>query len=191
MNTPHNSTDTDDLVKARTHEWLEKAVIGLNFCPFAKSVYVKQQVHTVISRAADADTILLELQTELEALNKSDPQQRDTTLLVLPDSFKDFLAFNDFIDFTDELLRIMGLTGTLQIAHFHPQFQFANTEPDDISNYTNRAPYPIVHLLRESSIDRAVASFSDASEIYERNIQTLNALGRAGWQALFNRSPSA
>ena len=175
-------------VLAATQLWLEKAVIGLNLCPFAKAVYVKQQVHCVVSAAEGEAALLLELQAELEALSNMDPQQRDTTLLIIPNQFNDFLDFNDFIGEADALLERMGLEGELQIASFHPQFQFAGTDVDDVSNYTNRAPYPIVHVLREDSIDRAVASFPDASAIYERNIETLERLGVAGWQALFKTS---
>ena len=170
---------------AATQLWLEKAVIGLNLCPFAKAVYVKQQVHFVVSMAANEAELLSELQVELEALLSMDSQVRDTTLLIIPNRFNDFLDFNDFIGEADALLEEMDLGGVLQIASFHPQFQFAGTDVSDVSNYTNRAPYPIVHLLREASIDRAVASFPDASVIYERNIETLEELGVAGWEALF------
>lgn len=172
-------------VLAATRLWLEKAVIGLNLCPFAKAVYVKQQVHCVVSEATSEAALLSELQAELEALSSMDSQLRDTTLLIIPNRFDDFLNFNDFIGEADALLADMGLEGELQIASFHPQFQFAGTDVDDVSNYTNRAPYPIVHVLREASIDRAVASFPDASVIYERNIETLEQLGVAGWQRLF------
>ena len=172
-------------VLAATQLWLEKAVIGLNLCPFAKAVYVKQQVHFVVSMAANEAELLSELQVELEALLSIDSQVRDTTLLIIPNRFNDFLDFNDFIGEADALLEEMDLGGVLQIASFHPQFQFAGTDVSDVSNYTNRAPYPIVHLLREASIDRAVASFPDASVIYKRNIETLEELGVAGWEALF------
>ena len=172
-------------VLADTQMWLEKAVIGLNLCPFAKAVYVKQQVHCVVSAAVSEVELLSELRAELEALSRMDAQVRDTTLLIIPNRFGDFLDFNDFIGEADTLLEDLGLDGELQIASFHPQFQFAGTNVADVSNYTNRAPYPIVHVLREASIDRAVASFPDASVIYERNIETLEGLGVAGWHALF------
>ncbi|AXF84824.1 hypothetical protein DTO96_100534 [Ephemeroptericola cinctiostellae] len=172
-------------VLVATQLWLEKAVIGLNLCPFAKAVYVKQQVHCVVSAAANEAELFSELKVELEALLSMDSQVRDTTLLIIPNRFGDFLDFNDFIGEADALLEDMDLEGELQIASFHPQFQFAGTDVDDVSNYTNRAPYPIVHVLREASIDRAVASFPDASVIYERNIETLEALGVVGWQGLF------
>lgn len=172
-------------VRAQTLDWLDQAVIGLNLCPFAKSVRVKGQVRTVISDAPDTDTLLAELHAELQHLASVDPEQTDTTLLVHPRVLADFLDFNDFLDVADRALRQRGLEGTLQIASFHPQFQFAGTEADDITNYTNRSPWPMLHLIRESSIDRAVAAFPEAEAIYERNIETLERLGLDGWRRLF------
>ena len=164
--------------------WLERAVIGLNLCPFAKAVHVKRQIRYVVSAAQDAAALLRELEDELKGLDASDPQERDTTLLIVPEGFADFWGFQSFVQRGEKTLRRMGLEGVLQIAHFHPQFEFAGTELDDITNFTNRAPYPILHLLRESSIDRAVAAIPDADSIYEKNMQTLNDLGLQGWNAL-------
>lgn len=171
-------------VVAAMRRWLERAVIGLNLCPFAKSVHVKGQVHYVVSPARTVQALREDLQRELLALQAADPQQRDTTLLMAPDCLSDFLDFNDFLDEADALLADLGLEGELQIASFHPQFQFAGTDADDITNYTNRAPYPTLHLLREASIDRAVEAFPQAETIYEKNMQTLKRLGHAGWEAL-------
>jgi len=173
-----------DAVIAATRRWVERAVIGLNLCPFAKGVQTKGQVHYVVSQATDGQEVLNDLKSELEALHASDPAQRDTTLLIAPQAFVDFLDFNDFLDRADRLLRKMRLDGEYQIASFHPQFVFADAQEDDVSNYTNRAPYPILHVLREASIDRAVEAFPDASLIFEKNMQTLRALGIEGWQAL-------
>ena len=169
---------------ANTVQWLERAVIGLNLCPFAKAVHAKRQVHYVVSHAAGEVQLLELLAEELRALQQIPPQQRDTTLLIIPRLLNEFLAFNDFLARADALLRRLHLEGILQIASFHPQFQFAGTAEDDMSNFTNRAPYPTLHLLREESIDRAVAVFPDAEEIFEKNMQTLNALGAEGWNAL-------
>ncbi|MFS8979689.1 DUF1415 domain-containing protein [Cupriavidus necator] len=171
-----------DTVVAATRHWLERAVIGLNLCPFAKSVYVKEQVRYVVSTATQAPDVMDDLERELRLLEESDPAQLDTTLLILPDAVADFLDFNDLLYFAERLLGSLGLEGTLQIASFHPQYQFADTEPDDIENYTNRAPYPILHLLREDSIARAVAAFPDAADIYERNQATMRRLGHEGWR---------
>lgn len=175
---------THDDVVAATRVWLEKAVIGLNLCPFAKSVHVKNQIRYVVSEARDVDSLYLELKRELDLLQKSDPEQIDTTLLIHPWVLTDFLDYNEFLDIADATLEELDLMGEIQIASLHPHYQFAGTLPDDISNFTNRSPFPTLHLLRESSIDRAVAAFADASEIYERNIETMERLGHEGWKAL-------
>ena len=164
--------------------WLERAVIGLNLCPFAKSVHVKGQIHWVVSAATQTQTLREELRHELLALVDTDPEVRDTTLLMAPCCLDDFLDFNDFLGEADALLDELDLHGVLQIASFHPQFQFAGTASDDITNHSNRAPYPTLHLLREASIDRAVEAFPEAEAIYERNMERLRELGLIGWQAL-------
>ncbi len=164
--------------------WLERVVIGLNLCPFAKSVHVKGQIHWVVSAARDTSGLRNTLRDELLALAASDPVQRDTTLLMAPFCLEDFLDFNDFLDEADALLDELDLHGVLQIASFHPQYQFAGTAPDDITNHSNRAPYPTLHLLREASIDRAVQAYPEAEVIFERNMQVLQQLGAEGWDAL-------
>jgi len=169
-------------IVAATRHWLTRAVIGLNLCPFAKSVYVKDQVRYAVSEATDLEGVLTDLEAELKRLDAADPDTLDTTLLILPHAFADFLEFNDASWFAERLLRQLGLEGTLQIATFHPQYQFSGTEPDDIENYTNRAPWPILHLLREASIARAAEAFPDAADIYERNMETLRRLGLQGWR---------
>ncbi len=178
----HSASQPNDTVIAATRHWLERAVIGLNLCPFAKSVYVKEQVRYVVSPVTEAPDVMDDLERELRLLADADPAQIDTTLLILPHAVADFLDFNDLLYFAERLLASLGLEGTLQIASFHPHYQFAGTEPDDIENYTNRAPYPILHLLREDSIARAAAAFPDAADIYERNQAVMRRLGHAGWQ---------
>ena len=168
-----------------TKRWLERAVIGLNLCPFAKAVYVKQQVRFVLSDASTPEALLEELAEELVLLRDADPDQVDPTLIVQPDVLTDFLDYNDFLDNADAAVEALDLQGVIQVASFHPDYQFAGTMPDDISNYTNRSPYPTLHLLREASIDRAVEAFPDADVIVERNVKTLDALGHAGWAKLF------
>lgn len=160
-------------------------MIGLNLCPFAKAVHVKQQIRYVVSEAVTADALLDELERELTLLNASDPQRIDTTLLIAPQLFAEFLDFFFFLPEAEVALRRMQLNGVIQIASFHPRFEFAGVDSDDISNYTNRAPYPTLHLLREASLDRAVAAFPDAADIYERNIETLEKLGHEGWARLW------
>ncbi|GAB1579657.1 DUF1415 domain-containing protein [Bordetella petrii] len=167
-----------------TRQWVERAVIGLNLCPFAKAVQVKDQVRYAASDATDAEGVLADLEDELLRLSQADPEQLDTTLLILPDALDDFYEFNDFADLSDRLLKRMRLVGVLQVATFHPAFQFADTEPEDIENCTNRSPHPILHLLREDSVDRAVDAFGDPAEIYEKNMETLRRLGWDGWRKL-------
>lgn len=175
---------TDQDVLKQTRQWLEKAVIGLNLCPFAKAVYVKNQVRLVVSHARHADDLLDELDRELDLLVATPAEQTDTTLLVHPTLFDDFLDFNDFLEIAEGVVNEHGLEGVLQLASFHPKFQFDGTEPDDISNYTNRAPFAILHLLREESVQRAVDAFPEAETIFEVNIKTLEKLGHEGWKAL-------
>jgi len=169
---------------ADTRRWLERAVVGLNLCPFAKSVLVKRQVHIVATAAQDAPGILEDFARELDALVALDAAVRDTTLLAIPAGMEDFLTFHDLAARAERLLRKRGLEGTIQVASFHPRFVFAGTDEDDVTNCTNRAPHPTLHLLREASIDRAVAAFPDAAAIYEANMETLRRLGREGWEAL-------
>lgn len=178
-----STTESDDAI-ALTKVWLDKAVIGLNLCPFAKAVQVKNQIRFAVSDATNAETLLLDLVCELQLLASADPEQVDTTLLIHPAALTDFLDFNDFLDLADAVIDELHLGGELQIASLHPDYQFAGTAPDDIENYTNRSPFPTLHLLRERSIERAVAAFPDAADIYEKNIASMHRLGHAGWQAL-------
>ena len=171
---------------AETQRWLERAVIGLNLCPFAKAVHAKGQVRYVLSAATTPEALLEQLAGELLLLRDTPAAQVDTTLLVHPDVLGDFLDYNDFLDQADALVAGLGLEGVLQVASFHPQYQFAGSEPDDIANCTNRSPYPTLHLLREDSVERAVAAYPDPDAIIDRNIQTLTDLGRDGWQKLFD-----
>jgi hypothetical protein len=167
-----------------TQAWLEKAVIGLNLCPFAKAVHGKGQIRWILSDATTPEALLAELMAELQTLAAADPERIDTTLLIHPQVLGDFLDYNDFLDVADAALEELGLEGTLQIASFHPHYQFAGTEPDDAGNLSNRSPHPTLHLLREASVDRAVAAYPEAEAIYERNIETLQALGADGWRRL-------
>ena len=173
---------------AATRQWLERAVIGLNLCPFAKAVHVKQQVRFVLSDASTPEALLEQLAEELLLLRDTPPDEVDTTLLVHPDVLQDFLDYNDFLDNADAAVEALDLGGILQVASFHPDYQFAGTAPQDISNYTNRAPYPTLHLLREDSVSRAVAAFPEADSIVDRNIETLDRLGIEGWRKLVTDS---
>lgn len=179
-----NTIRTNEEVIAETQEWLEKAVIGLNLCPFAKAVHVKKQIRYVVSAAQTPEALLEDLIVELQDLAAADPEEIDTTLLIHPGALTDFLNYNDFLDVADATVEDLKLDGEIQVASFHPQYQFADTGPDDIDNYSNRSPYPTLHLLREDSIERAVEAFPDAADIFEKNIETLRALGHDGWSNL-------
>jgi uncharacterized protein len=167
-----------------TRAWVDRAVIGLNLCPFARAVQTKNQIRYVVSEATHPEALLAELRAEMALLSASDPALLDTTLLIHPLLLEDFLEFNDFLGIADEALVAAGLDGILQVASFHPQFQFEGTDVDDVTNATNRSPYPTLHLLREESVDRAVAAFPQAEAIFAKNIRTLEALGADGWAAL-------
>jgi hypothetical protein len=177
------SSAKDDEAIAATRAWLERAVIGLGLCPFARAVHMKDQIRYVVSAARHTDALLDDLERELRLLAETPREEIDTTLLIHPHVLQDFLDYNDFLEL-DGVVQDAGLEGLLQVASFHPRYQFEGTEPDDITNYTNRSPYPILHLLREASVDEAVAAFPDAERIYEKNIETMKALGQEGWDAL-------
>lgn len=183
MSTRNSETKVNAIIAA-TRAWVDKAVIGLNLCPFAKAVQVKNQVRYVVSAAQTAQELRADLMVELGRLSAADPDLVDTTLLIHPDVLGDFLEYNRFLATADALLEDLALGGQIQIASFHPRYQFADAATDDIDNYTNRSPYPILHLLREASIDRAVAAFPDAALIYDRNIATLRQIGHQGWRDL-------
>ena len=173
-----------------TERWLERAVIGLNLCPFAKAVHVKRQIRYAVTAAATPEELLAELEHELALLGHANPAEIDTTLLIHPQAMTDFIDFHFFLKEADAAIRSLGQEGSVQIAGFHPAYEFAGSDPDDIANYTNRSPHPTMHLLREASIDRAVAAFPDAAAIYERNIETLRRLGHDGWRRLWTPDPN-
>lgn len=180
---PSAQAQDHEAVIAATRHWLTRAVIGLNLCPFAKAVHVKEQIRYVVSAARDMEGALLDLERELQWLAQADPQAVDTTLLIMPGALRDFHEYNDALFFAQRMLKSLHFEGELQIASFHPDYQFEGTAPDDVENYTNRAPYPIWHLLRESSIDRAVEAFPEAEMIFERNEALMRQMGVADYHA--------
>ena len=184
-----NTTAPAGAVIAATREWLEKAVIGLNLCPFAKAAYAGNQIRYALSDAQTPEVLLADLVRELQMLAAADPAELETTLLIHPRVLVDFLDYNDFLDIADAAVEEIGLTGTIQVASFHPQYRFADTDPDAIENCTNRSPYPMLHLLREESVERAAASFPDVACIPERNIETLRKIGHDGWRRLGLAAP--
>jgi hypothetical protein len=171
-------------VERRTRAWLAHAVVGLNLCPFAKAPMVKGQIRCVVSETDDPRVLLDALCDEMTALVAADPAEVETTLLVHPNALLAFTDFNDFLDAADAALEDLALDGVLQIASFHPDYQFAGTDPDDLGNASNRSPYPTLHLLREASVERAVEAFPEAEAIFENNLNTLEALRADGWAAL-------
>lgn len=179
-----SSPAADALVIADTRRWLQRAVIGLNLCPFAKAVDVKDQVHYAVSRSVGFKDLLSELEQELKDLVALAAADRDTTLLIVPDGLTDFLEFNDFLAQAERMLAKRGYGGVFQIASLHPHYEFADAQPDDVANFTNRSPYPTLHLLREESVARAVLAFPHAEAIFQTNIDTMERIGVAGWDAL-------
>ncbi len=190
MNAPKNKADKTAAPPPASREiaamqrWLERAVIGLNLCPFAKAVHSKGQIRWVLCKARTPQSLLKALVDELLLLAQTPAQAIDTTVLVHPQVLQDFDAFNQFQDVVEAVLHELQLDGQLQVASFHPQFRFAGTRSTDLGNNSNRAPYPTLHLLREDSISRAVAAFPQAELIFERNVATLRKLGRTGFKRL-------
>ncbi len=179
-----SDNDNTETIRQDTEDWLTKAVIGLNLCPFAKSVHVNARLRYVVSDVDTPEELLRLLAHELLALKRADPDEIETTLIIHPQVLQDFLDFNDFLGAADALVEDLELDGEFQIASFHPHYQFEGVDADDISNYSNRSPYPTLHLLRESSIERAVETMPDTDAIYENNMATLEKLGLKGWKAL-------
>ena len=173
-----------DAIVAATRRWIEDAVIGLGLCPFARAVMSGDRVRYRVSDARSAQALRADLEDEMRRLVATDPAEAETSLLIHPWALQDFFAFNDFLGEAEALLEQLGLSGTLQVASFHPRYQFAGTEIDDLENCTNRAPYPTLHLLREASVEQALANFPDPDSIYQRNIATMRRLGAAGWDRL-------
>lgn len=178
-------THTTDLeIIEATRCWVEQVVVAFNLCPFAKRELVKDRVRFVVSKARDEATLLDELAHELALLNVDEAVE--TTLLIHPQVLQDFYHYNDFLEAADELLVDMNLEGVYQVASFHPDYQFGGTEPDDVENYTNRSPYPMLHLLREDSLSEAIDNYPEVDLIPERNIDCMNEQGLEKMQTLLN-----
>ena len=188
METVNTAAPADEVIAA-TREWLEKAVIGLNLCPFAKAVHAGNQIRYAVSDAQTPEALLADLVRELQTLAAADRTDVETTLLIHPRVLADFVDYNDFLDIADAAVEELGFVGTIQVASFHPQYRFADTEPDAIENFSNRSPYPMLHLLREESVERAIAAFPDVARIPERNIETLRSIGHDGWRRLGLAAP--
>ena len=181
---------SDETVIAETQHWLSQIVIGLELCPFAKAVQAKAQIRYFVSAAETPERLLFDLLNELRGLAAAPPEAVDTTLLILPRALPDFLDYNDFLHVAELVLEDLELVGELQIASFHPNYQFEGNASDDLANYVTRSPYPMLHLLREASVERAVAVFPNASKIVAKNVRTMRALGHEGWQRLMSGVPA-
>ncbi len=180
----NNDFEDSQKVIDKTVSWLEKVVIGLNLCPFAKPVHVKNQIRYAVTNTKSSDELLKIFKTELKNLNEINPNITDTTLIIHPECLKDFFDYNEFLQVAEDAIAQLGLEGILQIASFHPQYQFAGSEPDAIDNYTNRSPYPMLHILREASVSRAVELHPEAVMIPAKNVETMNALGHEGFKKI-------
>jgi hypothetical protein len=180
----HAGMPDAEAVVAATVAWLEAAVIGLDLCPFARGVHAGKRIRYAVTEAATAEGLLEALMDELRTLAAADPGEIETTLLIHPGAFGDFLDYNDFLDVAEAAVDELALGGEIQIASFHPQYQFAGSAPEDVENCSNRSPYPMLHLLREASVERAVAAHPDIERIPQKNIETLRRLGRKGWDRL-------
>jgi len=176
---------------ANTRIWLEKAVIGLNLCPFASAVHNRGLIRWIVSDASTESELLHDLADEVRFLGSTTAEQVDTTLLIHPFVLGDFIEYNQFLEPAEALLEELGMEGVLQLASFHPNYLFAGTEPNDITNNTNRSPYPTLHLLREDSITSALEGFPAPERIYQANIETLIRLGQEGWKNLGIPRPSS
>ena len=170
---------------AATRTWLERAVIGLNLCPFAGPVHLNNRIRYFVSDARSQAGLLEDLMAELRALDAADPAQCETTLLIHPHVLADFSDYNDFLEQADDAVAELRFEGVIQVASFHPRYQFEGAGQEDIENYTNRSPYPMLHLLRESSVERAVTTYPDTTAIYRNNMETLRRLGHEGWRRLW------
>ena len=181
---PEADTLTEKQIIAYTNAWVEQVVIGLNLCPFAKPVHTKGQIDYFLSHARDETTLAADLRLAMQRLIANTPDSMDTCLLIHPWVLSDFFDYNNFLNIADEILDELELIGVLQIASFHPHYQFAGTTEDDVTNCTNRSPFPMLHLLREESLDKATAALPDANVIVDRNLNTMITLGHEGWNRL-------
>lgn len=161
----------------RTRRWIADMVIGLNLCPFARRVFGGGLIRYTFTPLADADSLREVLRAELQRLAATPIEEVETAFVIHPFALTDFLDYNDFVASADDLIEELGLRGEIQIATFHPEYRFAKTRADDVANYTNRSPFPMLHLLREDSITAVNDDPEKLEEIPRRNIETLRRLG--------------
>ena len=174
---------SNERVVQTVRKWVNTLVVDRNLCPFARHEMLQERVRFESTNATTEEQLLGALQNELELLN-SDPSI-ETTLLIHPAVLQSFDEYNQFLNYTDTLLVELGLEGIYQIASFHPDYQFAETNPDDVENYTNRSPYPLLHIIREESLERAIEDYPDIEQIPIRNVALMKSLGLSKLQMLF------
>lgn len=175
-------------ITRETRAWLEAFVVGLNLCPFARSELQQDRVRIVVSAATDDSELLERMGAEIQLLDETPSVA--TTLIVHPAVLIDFHDYHQFLPRANRLLKSQGWKGVFQIATFHPDYQFASTEQNDTENYTNRSPYPMIHILREASLERAIDSYPEVDDIPARNIALMNDMGhdklRKLWRSCFD-----
>lgn len=178
----------EEIIK-QTTDWLNSVVIGLNLCPFAAKPFKNKNIRLALSHATDDEGIIKDLEAEIERLNiyntKNNSGYIETTVLIIPNSLSDFFDYNQFLDRAENLIKQQNLTGIYQIASFHPNYQFGGTLPEDAENLTNRSPYPILHIIREESIEMVLSKFPNADKIPTNNINTVENLTAQQRSALF------
>lgn len=166
---------TDQSISEQTLNWVRSFIVKLNICPFAKGPMNKGSLRIAVSESKKKAQALEDLMTEIQLMD-ADPTI-ETTLLVFSDAFKDFFNYLDFVDLAEQLLQVQGYEGIYQLATFHPDYYFADSDPEDVANYTNRSPYPMLHLLREEALEKAIAAYGDTDKIPKKNIATMRQLG--------------
>jgi len=176
---------SDEVICEQVAGWIRDVVVGLNLCPFAGPVWRGERIRLTVSRSTTPDELLFDLATEIARLDSTPPSELETTLVIIPQQLADFEEYNEFLDAVDDLLRQLDREGVYQAASFHPGYLFAEAEPDDQANATNRSPWPIIHLLREESISEVVDSGYEVDAIPEANILRLRGMSREEWQRLF------
>ncbi len=182
---PTISPEQTATIVTQVEQWLDRVVIGLNLCPFAAEPRRQQQIRFQVSPSTNPSDLLADLQSELRYLSQHPATQVETTILIIPQSLEDFADYNDFLDLADRLLQQFGWEGEFQIASFHPNYQFADTQPDDAENLTNRSPYPLLHILREDSVETALDNYPNPEAIPDRNIEQVQGLSAEQKRELF------
>jgi hypothetical protein len=175
---------SEDPVIAITRRWIDKVVVGLGLCPFAEPSISSGRFRMTVCGTRDLQVLCKALIDELMFLQTDSGRKIDSVLLIHPHALNDFEQYNDFLDLCDQILADLSLVGEFQLASFHPQYRFAGSAAEDLGNYTNRSPYPALHVLRESSVARAVGEHPGTESIPENNVRRLETLGKQAIEAI-------